>query len=344
MANRGRILLATWHWHIEISSKCTLACPRCARQEVPNSLTNTELSLEFFLKNFTPDFTKNNVEKITFCGDDGDPIYAHDLIETIKYFKFHKPSVSIIIVTNGSYKKSDWWHTLGKLLSYNDQIHFSIDGYDNISNNKYRINSDWDSIVNGINTLVRVSDAWLVWDAIAFKFNEHKIDDMKQIAKDLGFDQFQLTKSTKFGKIYPSYGQFDMLQPKDELISNTHRFERDITNLSGRSFKEHWLPTNYKYLNQVSVIDGSIKPMCKIGNKGLYINSKGEFFPCCWVANRYQHNNKWQDMGKKYNLYEQRLVDVLDEGNWSDEIFSKSLECKTKCHVDRVNEKYGTEW
>ena len=26
-------MLATWHWHIEISSKCTLKCPRCARQE-----------------------------------------------------------------------------------------------------------------------------------------------------------------------------------------------------------------------------------------------------------------------------------------------------------------------
>ena len=41
-------MLATWHFHIEISSKCTLQCPRCARQEVPDSLVNTELDLEFF--------------------------------------------------------------------------------------------------------------------------------------------------------------------------------------------------------------------------------------------------------------------------------------------------------
>ena len=56
--------LATWHWHIEISSKCTLRCPRCARQEVPDTLVNTELDLEFFQRNFTPEFVKNNVEKI----------------------------------------------------------------------------------------------------------------------------------------------------------------------------------------------------------------------------------------------------------------------------------------
>ena len=80
MATRGRVLkLATWHWHIEISSKCTLRCPRCARTEVPNSLINTELRLDFFKKNFTPEFIQNHVEKITFCGDDGDPIYAHEI-------------------------------------------------------------------------------------------------------------------------------------------------------------------------------------------------------------------------------------------------------------------------
>ena len=80
-------MLATWHFHIEISSKCTLRCPRCARQEVPDGLVNTELDLEFFQRNFTPEFVLNNVEKITFCGDDGDPIYAHDLIAVIEEFK-----------------------------------------------------------------------------------------------------------------------------------------------------------------------------------------------------------------------------------------------------------------
>ena len=91
-------MLATWHWHIEISSKCTLKCPRCARQEVPDGLVNTELDLEFFQRNFTPEFVIKNVEKITFCGDDGDPIYAHDLIEVIKYLKSIKDIEIVIMV------------------------------------------------------------------------------------------------------------------------------------------------------------------------------------------------------------------------------------------------------
>jgi MoaA/NifB/PqqE/SkfB family radical SAM enzyme len=335
--------LATWHWHIEISSKCTLRCPRCARQEVPDTLVNTELDLAFFQRNFTPEFVKNNVEKITFCGDDGDPIYAHDFIKVVEYLKEIKPSISIIIVTNGSYKTEGWWQDLSINLNENDQVHFSLDGWDQESNNKYRVNCNWDSIILGARTLISRSNCWTSWDAIGFKFNEDKIDFMRDKAKRLGFDQFQLTKSTKFGKIYSNYGDNDLLQPIDELISSSHRFERKITNLSGRERQEPWLETNIKLYDSIKQV-GNIKPMCHIGNKGLYINSKGEFYPCCWVANRYGHNNKWADLGKKFDLKTVALSEIIYLPYWGGEFANDSFECDTKCAVERVNKNYATEW
>ena len=36
------------HWHIEVSSICTLKCPRCTRTEVPKTLLNRSLDLKFF--------------------------------------------------------------------------------------------------------------------------------------------------------------------------------------------------------------------------------------------------------------------------------------------------------
>lgn len=344
MAHRGRILLAPWHWHIEISSKCTLMCPRCPRQEVPQNLVNTELNLDFFIKNFTPDFIQTHVEKITFCGDDGDPIYAHDLIEVIRYFKSNKPKLSIVIVTNGSYKKKDWWLELSDVLNEYDQIHFSIDGYDQNSNSIYRINSNFDSILLGIETIRKNSKVFMIWDAIGFRFNQDKIEDMKSMATNMGFDQFQLTKSTKFGKIYPNYGSDDELQPDDSLMSFSSRFERIVTNLSGREFTEHWLKTNFMYFQNAKVINNKIKPLCMIGNKGLYINSKGEFYPCCWVANRYMHNSEWLKLGSKYNLYDVELTKVLENNNWSDDVFSEKLECNSKCNVKRIDKNYATQW
>lgn len=333
--------LATWHFHIEISSKCTLRCPRCARQEVPDTLINTELDLEFFTRNFTPEFVQNNVEKITFCGDDGDPIYAHDLVPVIRYIKSIKP-VEIVIVTNGSHKKSEWWAELGAVLTELDTVHFSIDGWNNNSNNLYRVNSDFDTIINGIKTLRAVSDCQLIWAAIAFRFNENYIEHMKNLAKNFNMDAFQLTRSTKFGKIYPAYGVNDPLEPDPKFVSSSYRFERDLVRF--RPQKIVASAVNLKLFNQSKDING-VRPLCEIGNKGLYIDARGRLFPCCWVANRYTHNSEWQSIATKFNLNYRTLTDAIADNFWSTTFQTfKWQECQTKCASNRVDEKYAIEW
>jgi MoaA/NifB/PqqE/SkfB family radical SAM enzyme len=341
-------MLATWHFHIEISSKCTLRCPRCARQEVPEGLVNTELDLEFFKHNFTPEFVLANVEKITFCGDDGDPIYAHDLIAVIQYIKSIK-SVEIVIVTNGSHKKSQWWADLGTALDSNDSVHFSIDGYDNASNNLYRVNSDYTSIIAGIQALRSASSCQIVWAAIAFKFNQDYIERMQQFAKDLGVDQFQLTKSTKFGSKYPAaYGLEDMLEPTDtSLVAAEHRFERQLYTLSGRARPGKELKVLFLQrataLQQAAQYSG----ICLIGNKGVFLNSRGEFFPCCWTANRYPHNDQWLHQAQeKFNLNIRPFAEIINDPFWSGDFLKfNSLECTTKCTAARLSDvEHTTEW
>ena len=199
------------HWHIEISGKCTLRCPRCTRQEVPGYV-NKELSLQWFKDNFV---FMDKVKKITFCGDDGDPIYAKDLLLVIEWMKNKNPRVQIVMVTNGSYKTQEWWGKLNALLDENDNIHFSLDGWDQKSNELYRVNCHWESIITGIK---QITNPYKTWAAIAFKFNESNIEQMKQMANTLGFDNFQLTLSTKFGKNYSAYPSDDPLQPSDEYV------------------------------------------------------------------------------------------------------------------------------
>jgi MoaA/NifB/PqqE/SkfB family radical SAM enzyme len=334
-------MLATWHFHIEISSKCTLKCPRCARQEVPDNLINTELKLDFFEKNFTETFVRDNLEKITFCGDDGDPIYAHDLIDVVSYFKKLK-DIEIVIVTNGSYKSKSWWERLGSVMTEKDSVHFSIDGWDNESNNLYRKNSNYDSIIEGIKTLRLNSKCQIIWATILFKFNENQIDQIKSQASNLGVNRFQLTKSTKFGSVYPSYGADDILEPSKINVSRTYRFERTIENLT--SFIDIVHPINVELYNQ-NKTHMDIIPLCNIGNKGLYIDSQGRLFPCCWVANRYQHNNEWQEIAQKFNLNNITLEQALDDNFWITDMKTyRWTECKTKCASSVVNFEYATSW
>lgn len=329
------------HWHIEASSICALRCPRCPRAEVPDSLLNKQLSLDFFKNQIGADVAKQ-IRKITFCGNDGDPIYCRDLIEIISWFKTVNSHIEFVIVTNGSYKPVHWWANLGSVLGHNDEIHWSLDGWDQPSNEQYRVWSDWISIMRGIDAFKKVNHTtYLVWAAIAFKFNEACLEDMKAKASDLGFDCFQLTKSTKFGSRYPqAYGVQDVLEPSDTLVAPAHRFERVITQLSTK--QRPGTELKIEFLQRATQL-GNHTGICLIGNKGVFLNSQGEFYPCCWTANRYQHNKAWQG---RFNLHKKSFNEIINDSFWTTDFLKfDSLECKTKCTSERLlDQSHISEW
>jgi hypothetical protein len=132
------------------------------------------------------------------------------------------------------------------------------------------------------------------------------------------------------------------LQPRDELISNSLRFEREVTDFTGRNI-EIWPINHQLYID--SQVQNNVRPLCSIGNKGLYISALGNFYPCCWVANRYEHNQPWAKLGRKYNLRTQDLQQVLADNFWQEEFQTYSwIECQTKCSAAVVTEEYATQW
>jgi MoaA/NifB/PqqE/SkfB family radical SAM enzyme len=330
------------HWHIEASSICALRCPRCPRAEVPETLLNRQLTLEFFKNQLGADIARK-IKKITFCGNDGDSIYCRDLVEIIIWFKTLNPTIQIVLITNGSYKPVHWWKYLGKALNEHDEIHWSLDGWDEESNQKYRVGSDWISIMHGIEAFKKINHTtYTVWDAIAFSFNQDHIEHMKTQANALGFDSFQLTKSTKFGSKYPNaYGTEDMLEPTDPaLVASAHRFERVVSALSLRVRPGAELKIEFQ---RRATQLGSHSGICMIGNKGVFLNSRGEFYPCCWTANRYPHNESWQG---RFNLYNSTFEEILADPFWtSDFLKFDSLECQTKCTPERLlDPAHTSEW
>lgn len=332
------------HWHIEPSSICALKCPRCPRAELPESLLNRQLSLKFFQNQIGED-TVNQIKKITFCGNDGDPIYCRDFIDICTWVKQVNPSIALTVITNGSYKPAAWWRRLGAVLDHRDEIHWSIDGWDQASNQQYRINSDWDSIVEGIAAFGQVNNTtYRVWATIGFSFNQHCIEQIKLLAKSMDFDSFQLTKSTKFGSIYPAaYGNNDQLEPSDkQLVSSSYRFERESQKLSNKLDPNTEIKKMFLIrAKQLESTDYS--GICLIGNKGVFLNSQGEFYPCCWTANRYEHNADWQG---RFNLHQQSFTDIINDDFWQTEFLKfNNLECKTKCTRERLKDRQHTlEW
>jgi len=330
------------HWHIELCSKCSLKCPRCSRQEVPQGLTNTELTLDWFQTNFSHELLKE-IKKITLCGDDGDPIYAKDILPIIRYVKSQNYKTQFVIVTNGSYKTEKWWNELFETLNHNDHIHFSIDGWDNQSNNMYRINSDWNSIMTAVDVASNHS-VYKTWATIAFKFNEDKIQHIKSIAKQKNFDVFQLTLSSKFGSVYATYPKDDFLEPSKKFVAQG-RFIREMHNLSDRQWDDSVRSIHQQRYHEMSKSQQDIKALCAVGNKGLYVNAQGRFFPCCWTGLRYQHND---GLFNEVN-HNQNLLDVINDPSWfnlfeSFELDSCPQECKEKCSAQKFTLEHAINW
>ena len=330
------------HWHIEASSICALKCPRCPRAEVPESLLNRQLTLDFF-KNQVGESVAKQIRKVTFCGNDGDPVYCRDLVEIIIWFKTLNPEIQIVIITNGSYKPVYWWEYLGKALDHRDEVHWSLDGWSQDSNQQYRVHSDWLSIMRGIEAFKNANNStYLVWAAIAFRFNQDCIEHMKTQARTLGFDSFQLTKSTKFGSKYPgAYGTEDLLEPTEPaLVASAHRFERVTTPLTVKTRPGAEL--RIEFLKRATQL-GNYSGICLIGSKGVFLNSRGEFYPCCWTANRYDHNASWQG---RFDLNKNTFEEIVADPFWTGEFLKfDNLECQTKCTPERLlDPTHTSEW
>lgn len=303
-----------------------LKCPRCPRTELKEDhpQINRDYSLFEFQRIFTPSIL-NRIKYLNLCGDIGDPIYATDFLEIIGYIKSVSAVTQINIVTNGSYKRVDWWQQLGMLLDKNDRITFSIDGWDHDSNRIYRVNSDWNSIVEGIRTLKKTSAVIVRWSMIAFRFNLHRLDDMRMIADGLGVDQVDIVRSTKFGSNDPRYNDDsgrDPLEP-DDYNYKEDRVYRRTTIKSERRFpmphrdtQEHWAK-------------------CLNGAQMPFVSVDGRFFPCAWFGSGYMENDfldKYQDL---INVRSRGFDAVLADPCWDElkmrwEMFPPEI-CKYKC-------------
>lgn len=357
-----------YHWHLEPSAVCTLKCPRCPRTEHPDTpWLNKNMTLDFVQSFLTESMLRNHVQRVTMCGDVGDPIYCREYIEICRYIKTVNPNIHIFTITNGSYRKSEWWAELAGVLNQQDVVNFSIDGYDNDSNNLYRINSNWDSIINGITTLrANNPHVFLNWALIAFQFNQDHINNIIAQAQTLGMDAVQITKSTKFGsKYHGAYGgDNDPLEPRSEYISSSHRYERSVIKLNQRQLdNNNYLTLNQQKYHQIKqqYNNQSIIPLCEIGNRGLYVNAEGVIFPCSWTSFPYtslSHNEKtiqWSDsFFAKYrdrmNLHHRSFEEIIADPLWNkcSQGFTDStktwVECSQKCSSQIVDENYAVGW
>ena len=339
--------LSLIHWHIEVSSICSLKCPRCPRAEVPVGDLNKQLTLDFFKNQIGAERVKE-IKKITFCGDDGDPIYAKEFLDICAWLKEVHPEIMLVIITNGSYRSKNWWVALSATLNEYDEIQWSLDGWDQESNEQYRVNCNWESIMLGIKTFTAFNnETYTTVATIAFSFNQDSLHKIQEIVDEYSIDLWQMTRSTKFGRVYPEvYGLHDPLEPAPEWVADGHRFDRKLYYATYRFRPSDLLHSRYLQKRDEILEADEYPALCYVGTKGIYLKANGELYPCCWVANRYEHNKEMIEVAQsRFNLNNRTLDEILEDEWWTTEFTKfKNMECQAKCTKKNFTDEFVTEW
>lgn len=180
--------------NLDISNKCMLRCPQCARQQTYGKqriLQSFDLPTEDFQK-----IINYYVNKISFCGQLSDPIYHPKFLDLLALSELK--NIKIRISTNGSNKSTRWWEKAYRYGKGLNVWYFGVDGIDKKSE-IYRIGSDFNSVWEA---MIRGRDCGhiIVWQYIIFKYNEDDINRACEIAKKENFTLLFINTSRPFEK------------------------------------------------------------------------------------------------------------------------------------------------
>lgn len=257
--------------HLEITNNCQASCPMCTRNihgglENPN-IKRQNWNLESY-KNIISPKVINQVESIYFCGNYGDPLLNNDLLEMVKYSVKINPNLDIRIHTNGSLRSINWWIELANALPKVSKVIFAIDGLED-THSLYRIGTDYNKILENAKAFIQ-NGGKAEWAFIRFKHNEHQVDEARNVAKNLGFEQFTMKDSSRW-----------LLEPKFSVLDKTGKVDYYLEPSTVSSIKiiDKSIIENYKNI----LANTEVRCYAKHARE-VYIDSYGHVFPCCWIA------------------------------------------------------------
>jgi radical SAM protein with 4Fe4S-binding SPASM domain len=277
-----------YHWglpavmEIEPTTSCNLRCPQC-----PSGL-----------RSFSRDTGMLNLERYQAIIDElhptlwylllyfqGEPFLNPDFLKFVRYAS--AKNIYTATSSNGHY----FTDKVAKetVQSGLDRLIISIDGTTQDTYSKYRIGGNLEKVIEGTKNLL----AWreklnaktphIVWQFIAFKHNEHQIEELKALAKQVGVDAVGI----KTAQIY-DYTQDTDFIPEDGSLSRYLKTEQ------GYVIKNDFLNQCWRmWKGSVITWDGLVVPCCFDKDaKHQFGNIEKEGFVSVWRNESYNRFRK----------------------------------------------------
>lgn len=310
--------------HVEASSRCNSQCPMCSRYTglgfTQPDLVEGDLTSENFYKLFTPEFAAQ-LEHVYFSGVYGDPCLNKRLPEFVNYL-MDNGTDSISIDTNGGYRDTEWW---AKMARPKVLINFAVDGTDNETLDKYRMNVVYDKVIANMQAFI-TAGGQAQWNFIVFEHNEHQVDAARELSAAMGA-KFRLKVTQKFRgksdfKVMKQGEHVFTLKPPAQQEFR-HSNVGQVEHIPSETFKFDL--TNYSKLNK-----NKIQCKSQIRNE-VYLTASGLLMPCCYLGT-YTHDSpgSWQ-FNKIYDtadfdLGQHSVVEALEKIKEISSRWNKTIE------------------
>lgn len=278
---------------LELSSICNASCPLC-----PRNLFGYDTDLGFEKRNLRLEEIKTILKKdflsqlnsIKFEGNLGDPLANPEILQITDYL-----DLPVKCVTNGNFKNKKFWE---EFASRKTTVEFGIDGIDQKTHGRYRKGTNLQNILKNAKTYINAGGN-AIWKMIKFDFNEHQIEQCRQLSENMGFLKFVVVDHGRnSGPVFDSDG---------ELIDV-------IGNFTGSLDFEHYF--NLHKSGEMLLEDISDKPKktvsCQsLNEKMIYISSDGHVYPCCFMGfspSKYG-KGRWHEPANK------QIAEIVEKNN-----------------------------
>ncbi|MBC7933862.1 MAG: SPASM domain-containing protein [Rhizobacter sp.] len=275
----------------EPTTSCNLRCPECPSGLRAFTRPTGMLQKDFFSR--TIDEIHKDLLYLIFYFQ-GEPYLNPGFLEMVRYAADKK--IYTATSTNAHYLTDE--NAKKTVESGLDRLIISIDGTTQDTYKQYRIGGNIDKVIQGAKNIVKwkkelnSKTPFVFFQFLVVKHNEHQIEEIKQLAKEIGVDEVRF----KTAQVY------DYENDPNNLIPSIDKFSRYKKNSDGSYKPKNKLANQCWKLWHSNVItwDGLVVPCCfdkdamhRLGNL------KNESFKKVWHNDNYKQFRSELMMGRK---------------------------------------------
>jgi len=229
----------------------------------------------------------------------GEPFLNKELLQMIKYTV--KAGIHVTVSTNGEFFNSfDFCKQV--VQSGLHSLIICLDGANQETLSKYRVGSDFNTIIEGIRLLLKAREILgsktpeVELQFIVMKHNEHQRNRMKHLARELGVDIY----TEKTVGLDPNDPDFQSMAK--ELLPRDLSFSRFCILEDGSFGIKGQVPNHCSWVYHTTVInsDGTVVPCCyDLYSKYVMGNVFEESLEIIWKSDKYQNFRKIVNTDRK---------------------------------------------